>query len=46
MRHGKGKCAYKNGSFYEGMWKNDLPHGNGRFITPDGNQYVGFVFKG
>ena len=31
-RHGKGAMVWTVGSFYEGWWKNDKQHGDGRLI--------------
>lgn len=34
-----GKYTYPNGSYYEGSFENDLPHGNGVFVWEDGVRY-------
>jgi len=39
LRCGNGKLTLKNGFCYEGEWLNDIPHGNGKLIFPDGNHY-------
>ena len=31
QRNGVGSCTWVNGSSYEGDWKDDLRHGNGKF---------------
>jgi antitoxin component YwqK of YwqJK toxin-antitoxin module len=36
MRHGKGKFFYKEGSYYDGEWKNNKMHGFGTLYYPDG----------
>lgn len=41
MREGWGRQIFANGSSYEGMWKNNVPHGRGIFIQPDGGRYEG-----
>ena len=33
QRHGKGRFFFKDGSYYEGYWKNDTMFGTGRLIT-------------
>jgi len=35
MRHGRGKQLWKDGSIYEGYWKNNMAHGKGRLIHSD-----------
>lgn len=32
IRHGRGSMFWKNSSCYEGFWKNDGPHGRGRYV--------------
>ena len=32
-RSGTGNCTWEDGSFYEGDWKDNLRHGNGKFST-------------
>jgi hypothetical protein len=41
MRHGKGKQLWKDGSVYEGYWKNNMAHGKGRLIHSDADVYEG-----
>ena len=40
QRHGIGNCKWSNGDYYEGDWKNNLRHGNGKF-TEEGFEYIG-----
>lgn len=35
-RHGKGKFFYKEGSYYDGEWKENKMHGFGTLYYPDG----------
>jgi hypothetical protein len=30
VREGRGRCVYATGEVYEGMWLDDVPHGDGR----------------
>ena len=46
MRHGKGKCVFSAGLLYEGEWNNDKPDGFGRFITIEGDMYIGAMVDG
>ena len=41
MRHGKGIQYWKDGSMYEGYWKDDQAFGKGRLIHADGDVYEG-----
>ena len=41
LRHGKGVQVWKDGSKYEGYWKNDMANGRGRLIHSDGDVYEG-----
>lgn len=41
LRHGKGMQVWKDGSKYEGYWKNDMANGKGRLIHSDGDVYEG-----
>ena len=41
LRHGKGLQIWKDGSKYEGYWKNDMANGKGRLIHSDGDVYEG-----
>ena len=40
MRNGVGSCTWQDGSKYEGDWKDNLRHGNGKFEN-DGETYLG-----
>ena len=40
MRNGVGSCTWGDGSKYEGDWKDNLRHGNGKF-EKDGEIYLG-----
>ena len=40
-REGKGIQIWKDGSKYEGYWKNDMANGYGRMIHSDGDSYEG-----
>ena len=40
-RNGFGVQVWKNGSCYEGEWRNDRANGYGRLIHPDGEYYEG-----
>ncbi len=37
---GAGMMLYADGSCYSGMWKNNLPNGNGTYISPEGVKYM------
>ena len=39
-RNGVGNCTWGDGSSYEGDWKDDLRHGNGKF-TYEKETYLG-----
>lgn len=41
QRHGMGTLKWKDGSFYEGHWKDGNAHGMGTLIYADGDKYVG-----
>lgn len=41
LREGKGIQLWKDGSKYEGYWKNDQANGYGRLIHADGDCYFG-----
>ena len=41
LRHGKGLQIWKDGSKYEGYWRNDMANGKGRLIHSDGDVYEG-----
>ena len=40
-RNGRGVQQWKDGSVYEGYWRNNLAYGFGRLIHADGDVYVG-----
>ena len=40
-REGRGVAVYSDGSFYEGLWINDLRSWVGRITYPNGNAYQG-----
>ena len=40
-RHGIGKCAWVDGSYYEGDWALGVRHGNGIYKNADGAKYEG-----
>lgn len=40
-KDGRGAQVWKDGSRYEGMWKNDMANGRGRLIHADGDIYEG-----
>lgn len=44
-RDGKGICRYRVGSVYNGMWLNDLYHGQGK-LEESGTVYVGAFLNG
>ena len=37
LREGLGNCSWNNGDHYEGDWKDNLRHGNGKFT---GQEYT------
>jgi hypothetical protein len=41
MKEGRGVQIWKDGSCYEGMWKDDATNGLGRLIHADGDIYEG-----
>jgi hypothetical protein len=41
IREGKGKQIFKDGSIYEGWFKQDKAEGRGRLIHADGDIYEG-----
>ena len=41
LRHGRGLQVWKDGSKYEGYWKQDMANGKGRLIHSDGDVYEG-----
>ena len=43
---GFGKFNWKNGDFYEGMWKNSKMHGEGKFTWKNGDKYIGAYNQG
>ena len=40
LREGIGNCTWQNGDVYQGDWKDNLRHGNGKFTCQD-YEYVG-----
>lgn len=40
-RCGRGKQYYRDGSIYEGYWRDGLRHGKGRIIYINGTVYEG-----
>ena len=46
MRNGRGKCIYKNGSLYSGMWKNNKCHGLAKYTNHPGFDYYGYWIDG
>ena len=40
-RHGFGRLTWKDGSYYEGEWKNDKAEGFGILMHSDGDIYKG-----
>ena len=36
QRNGKGKFFYKDGGYYEGMWKNNMMNGYGQLYYDNG----------
>lgn len=40
-KEGFGLQVWNDGSIYEGFWKNNKAHGEGRFILANGDMYVG-----
>lgn len=42
MKHGKGKYIFKDRSYYEGNWRNNMMHGKGILYLPSGKiEYEG-----
>lgn len=41
MRHGTGVQRWPDGSMYEGMWRDDVATGLGRFTFANGDIYEG-----
>ena len=39
-RSGMGNCKWSNGDYYEGDWKDNLRHGNGKY-SEEGFTYTG-----
>jgi len=40
-RHGPGKKINADGSFFDGHYKDDMPHGQGHYKWVDGEEYKG-----
>jgi len=45
-RWGTGKQNFNDGSFYDGEWKHDFPHGPGVYTYANGDKYTGNSIKG
>ena len=45
-KHGYGSLLQKDGSKYEGFWRNNIFHGYGRYIDPSGTTYEGIFENG
>lgn len=41
LREGRGVQMWKDGSKYDGTWKDDMANGYGRLIHSDGDYYQG-----
>lgn len=41
LRQGKGRQLWPDGSFFEGLWMNDMSNIRGRLIHSDGSVYEG-----
>ncbi len=39
--NGRGKMKFKNGSEYDGYWKDSKPYGNGFLVMPNGDKFIG-----
>jgi hypothetical protein len=47
MRHGVGRCGWPHlGTWYEGEWENDMPHGIGKGMMIHGQHFEGHVEEG
>ena len=44
--HGFGKMVYADGTSYEGTWSDNLMHGEGVYVDPDGVQWSGIFVNG
>eukprot|EP01043_Picozoa_sp_COSAG02_P001747 COSAG02_NODE_37_length_48203_cov_57.745708_31_plen_141_part_00 len=40
-KHGTGRYTWKDGSYYDGQWKNDEREGMGKYTYPSGGVYDG-----
>lgn len=45
LRDGRGVQIWKNGSRYDGFWKNGMAHGLGRLVHAEGDIYEGEWFE-
>jgi hypothetical protein len=43
---GNGTCEYKDGTRYEGEWRDSQPNGEGSVLNPDGNFFTGQWIRG
>ena len=41
QKHGVGRYTWKDGSYYDGQWKNDEREGKGKYTYPSGGVYDG-----
>lgn len=46
IKQGKGKIKWRNGSIFEGWWKNDKPNFRGKLIYSGGDIYIGEYVDG
>jgi hypothetical protein len=45
LREGYGRIILKDGSYYEGKWKNNFQEGKGKIVYSNGNYYEGEFYK-
>jgi len=41
QKHGQGKLIYKDGSYYEGTWRNGMRDGPGSLVNSRGDRKTG-----
>ncbi|CDW87368.1 mitogen-activated protein kinase 16 [Stylonychia lemnae] len=41
QKDGRGRAIHRDGTVYDGLWKNDLRNGYGRVIKSNGDYYIG-----